>query len=92
MLSMTFLFFSWFDSFLLVISCGKWIQRHENLTSASPDSGFAGNFQNGQRGYSASLDRSMTSFRDVIEEETYLVGRQILGGSATSSEDTSTLS
>ncbi|KAL1542286.1 hypothetical protein AAHA92_26404 [Salvia divinorum] len=62
------------------------------LTSASPDSGFAGNFQNGQRGYSASsLDRS-TSFRDGIEGRNFSSGKANSRGSATSSGDASTLS
>ncbi|XP_042016980.1 uncharacterized protein LOC121765012 isoform X3 [Salvia splendens] len=63
-----------------------------DLTSASPDSGFSGNFQNGQRGYSASsLDRS-TSFRDGIEGRNFSSGKANSRGSATSSGDASTLS
>ncbi|XP_057789312.1 uncharacterized protein LOC131006156 isoform X2 [Salvia miltiorrhiza] len=62
------------------------------LTSASPDSGFGGNFQNGQRGYSASsLDRS-TSFRDGIEGRNFASGKANSRGNATSSGDASTLS
>ncbi|KAH6802979.1 hypothetical protein C2S51_034425 [Perilla frutescens var. frutescens] len=62
------------------------------LSSASPDSGFAGNYQNGQRGYSAStLDRS-TSFRDSMEGRNFASGKANSRGSATSSGDVTTLS
>lgn len=62
------------------------------LTSASPDSGFAGNYPNGQRSYSAStLDRS-TSFRDGMESRNFGSGKANSRGSATSTGDATTLS
>ncbi|KAI3458839.1 hypothetical protein Pfo_015502 [Paulownia fortunei] len=62
------------------------------LTSASPDSNFAGNYQNGQRGYSApSLGRS-SSFREGSESRNVGSGKVNSRGSATSSGDLPTLS
>lgn len=62
------------------------------LTSASPESSFAGNYQNGQRGYSApNLDRS-TSFRDGMECRNFASGKANSRGSSTSSGDVTTLS
>lgn len=62
------------------------------LTSASPDSNFAGNYQSGQRGYSApSLGRS-SSFREGLESRNVGSGKGNSRGSATSSGDVPTLS
>lgn len=62
------------------------------LTSASPDSSFGGNYQNGQRGYSApTLDRS-TSFRDGTESRNFASGKTNSRANATSPGDVTTLS
>ncbi|KAK4435926.1 hypothetical protein Salat_0756200 [Sesamum alatum] len=62
------------------------------LTSASPDSSFAGNFQNGQRGYAVpTLDRS-TSFRDGADSRNFASGKANSRASATSSGEVTTLS
>ncbi|KAI3470617.1 hypothetical protein Pfo_027280 [Paulownia fortunei] len=62
------------------------------LTSTSPDSSFAGNYQNGQRGYSApTLDRS-TSFRDGADSRNFASGKANSRGSATTSGDVTPLS
>ncbi|KAL8518189.1 hypothetical protein ACS0TY_009527 [Phlomoides rotata] len=62
------------------------------LTSASPDSSFGGNYPNGQRGYSApTLDRS-TSFRDGTESRIFASGKANSRATATSPEDVTTLS
>ncbi|XP_073019184.1 uncharacterized protein [Primulina eburnea] len=59
--------------------------RYE-LTSASPDSSFSGNYQNGQRSYSGStLDRS-SSFREGAESRMFGFGKATPRGSATSSD------
>ncbi|KAL7148114.1 hypothetical protein ABFS83_06G156300 [Erythranthe nasuta] len=64
--------------------------RYE-MTSASPDSGFAGNSQNGQRGYSAAtLDRS-TSFREGTDSKNFTSGKANSRGSASSSGDVTAL-
>ncbi|KAL0403554.1 UNVERIFIED_CONTAM: hypothetical protein Sradi_1996200 [Sesamum radiatum] len=58
------------------------------LTSASPDSSFAGNFQNGQRGYAVpTLDRS-TSFRDGADSRNFASGKANSRASASSGEVT----
>ncbi|KAL0358587.1 UNVERIFIED_CONTAM: hypothetical protein Sangu_0708100 [Sesamum angustifolium] len=62
------------------------------LTSASPDSSFAGNFQNGQRGYAVpTLDRS-TSFRDGADSRNFASGKANSRASVTSSGEATTLS
>ncbi|XP_011102063.1 uncharacterized protein LOC105180111 isoform X2 [Sesamum indicum] len=62
------------------------------LTSASPDSSFAGNFQNGQRGYAVpTLDRS-TSFRDGADSRNFASGKANSRASATPSGEVTTLS
>lgn len=62
------------------------------LTSASPDSSFVGNYSNGQRGYSApTLDRS-TSFRDGTESRTFASGKANSRVNATSPGDMTPLS
>lgn len=59
--------------------------------SASPDSSFAGNNQNGLRGYPApSMDRSM-SFRDGTDSKNFASGKANSRGSGTSSGDVTTL-
>ncbi|XP_075496929.1 uncharacterized protein LOC142533892 isoform X1 [Primulina tabacum] len=59
--------------------------RYE-LTSASPDSSFSGNYQNGQRSYSGpTLDRP-SSFRENAESRMFGFGKATPRGSATSSD------
>ncbi|KZV55280.1 hypothetical protein F511_06757 [Dorcoceras hygrometricum] len=59
--------------------------RYE-LTSASPDSSFSGNYQNGQRSYSGpALDRS-SSFREGAETRMFGFGKATPRGNASSSE------
>ncbi|KAL3838187.1 hypothetical protein ACJIZ3_022778 [Penstemon smallii] len=62
------------------------------LASASPESSFVGNYQNGQRGYSApTLDRS-ASFRESAGNRIFGSGKANLKGSATSLENVPALS
>ncbi|GER28900.1 chloroplast Ycf2 [Striga asiatica] len=62
------------------------------LTSTSPEASFAGNYQNGQRGYSTpTLDRS-TSFRDSAEIKNFASGKANSRGSVSTSGDVTTLS
>ncbi|XP_051142771.1 uncharacterized protein LOC127259459 isoform X2 [Andrographis paniculata] len=60
--------------------------RYE-LTSASPDSSFAGNYQNGQRGYSAPTLGRSSSFRDGSESRNSSTGKVNSGFTATSAGD-----
>ncbi|XP_011076941.1 uncharacterized protein LOC105161066 isoform X3 [Sesamum indicum] len=62
------------------------------LTSASPDSNFAGNYQNGQRGYSAQALGRSSSFREVSESRNLASAKLNSRGSATSSGDVPSLS
>ncbi|CAA0829269.1 Unknown protein [Striga hermonthica] len=62
------------------------------LTSTSPEASFAGNYQNGERGYSTpTLDRS-TSFRDSTEIKNFASGKANSRGSVSTSGDVTTLS
>ncbi|KAL0322125.1 UNVERIFIED_CONTAM: hypothetical protein Scaly_2508900 [Sesamum calycinum] len=62
------------------------------LTSASPDSNFTGNYQNGQRGYSAQALGRSSSFREGSESRNLASAKLNSRGSATSSGDVPSLS
>ncbi|KAL8050498.1 hypothetical protein ABFS82_06G085900 [Erythranthe guttata] len=62
------------------------------LMSASPDSNFVGNYQNGQRGYSAPTLGRSSSFREGSESRNMGSGKLNSRGSATSSGDMPALS
>lgn len=65
--------------------------RYE-LASASPDSNFPGNYQNGQRGYSAPTLGRSSSFRESSESRSVGSGKVNSRVSATSIKDVPILS
>ncbi|KAL6524662.1 hypothetical protein OROHE_015944 [Orobanche hederae] len=62
------------------------------LTSASPEGCFSGNYQNGQRGYTTAILDRPTSFRESVDIRNFAYGKANSRGSATSSGDVTALS
>ncbi|KAL6503659.1 hypothetical protein OROGR_025582 [Orobanche gracilis] len=62
------------------------------LTSASPEGCFSGNYQNGQRGYATPILDRPTSFRESVSVRNFSCGKANSRGSVTSSGDVTALS